>query len=88
MIQVHEFAYGVLRDGVFHRVEAWSRRRADGLWEGFLVFRPDSGFALQTGRETTQSSLDAVTYWATGLEPVYLEGALERAQPTLRAPAA
>ena len=29
--------------------------------------------------ETTQPNLEALRYWASGLEPVYLEGALERA---------
>jgi hypothetical protein len=34
---------------------------------------------LTTGRETVQSSEDALGYWARGLEPVYLDGALARA---------
>jgi hypothetical protein len=34
----------------------------------------------QTERETTQSSAEQVAYWASGLEPTYLEGALARAQ--------
>jgi hypothetical protein len=29
--------------------------------------------------ETTQPNREALTYWASGIEPVYLEGALERA---------
>lgn len=33
----------------------------------------------RTRRETTQPSRDALRYWATGLEPTYLQGALERA---------
>jgi hypothetical protein len=89
VIQIHEFSYAILRDGIAYRVEAWGRRREDdGLWEGSLLFRPDQGAALRTGRETTQSSLDTLTYWATGLEPIYLEGALERATPIRRPSAA
>ena len=37
------------------------------------------GPALRTGRETTQPNRDAVANWASGLEPVYLEGAFARA---------
>jgi hypothetical protein len=89
VIQIHEFSYAVLRDGVAYRAEAWGRRREeDGLWEGSLLFLPDQGPPLRTGRETTQSSLDTLTYWATGLEPIYLEGALDRATPVTRRPAA
>jgi hypothetical protein len=32
-----------------------------------------------TDTETTQTSVESVRYWATGLEPLYLEGALVRA---------
>jgi hypothetical protein len=88
VIQVHEFSYAVLRGGVAYRAEAWGRRREDGLWEGSLLFWPDQGPPLRTARETTQTSLDTLTYWATGLEAIYLEGALERATPVRRRPAA
>ena len=53
-----------------------------GLWHGWIELLPiDGGPAKQTGRETTQSSLDALAYWVTGLETVYLEGALDRSIP-------
>ncbi len=47
----------------------------------------DDGRVLRSARETTQPNLTDLEYWATGLTPVYLEGALERtlAGPT-RAP--
>ena len=35
---------------------------------------------LRTERETTQPNRGAVAYWADGLEPIYLEGAFNRAQ--------
>jgi hypothetical protein len=35
---------------------------------------------LHTDRETSQPNRAALEYWADGLEPVYLEGALARAQ--------
>lgn len=74
--------------GDVYRVEAWAAKQKDGLWEGWLEFVADHGSGtLRTGRETTQSKLDAVTYWATGLEPVYLEGALRRAALDIDRPA-
>ena len=35
--------------------------------------------ARRTGRETTQSNRADLAYWATGLEPLYITGAFERA---------
>ncbi len=56
------------------------RREDDGLWEGWIEFVLSDGTAtLRTGRETVQSNLQALRYWATGLEPTYLDGALARA---------
>ena len=34
----------------------------------------------RTGTETTQPDQGAITYWATGLESAYLEGAFARAR--------
>ena len=57
------------------------RQQPDGTWRGWLDFTPtEGGPILTTDRETTQSTLEAVSYWASGLEPVYLEGAFERAR--------
>jgi hypothetical protein len=53
-----------------------------GLWHGWLEFdslaRP--GVRLATDRETSQPNRGALEYWAEGLEPVYFEGAFERAK--------
>jgi hypothetical protein len=66
-------------DGYAVRVRG--RAREDGRWEGWLEFEPGrGGRALRTPRETTQPNRDALRYWATGLEPIYLEGALARAR--------
>jgi hypothetical protein len=56
-------------------------QRADGTWEGWIEFHAaaGSGPILRTGRETTQPDRDALAYWASGLEPLYFEGALARA---------
>lgn len=51
-----------------------------GTWAGRIEFLADDGrTALETGRETTQSNAAGVAYWATGLNPTFLEGALHRA---------
>ena len=66
--------------GRFYRPRAYGDPRADGTWDGWLVFFPvDGGPAIATDRETTQATFDALTVWAAGLTPVYLEGALARA---------
>ena len=80
---IHEFTTQVKDHQVDGYVaQAWGRRMDDGRWEGYLVFLPLArGFARRTGRETTQANLEALAYWVTGLEPVYLEGALARSYP-------
>jgi hypothetical protein len=80
---LHEFSIRVSdRDGSDYIAQAWGRRMDDGRWEGWLEFLPvERGFARRTSRETTQADLDALAYWVTGLEPVYLEGALARSVP-------
>jgi hypothetical protein len=59
---------------------ACGRQCDDGHWEGWLEFVPlDGGVIVQSGRETTQPNRVDTEYWATGLTPVFLEGALRRA---------
>jgi len=50
-------------------------------WEGWIDFVPlGAGLpSRRTSRETTQPDRAALEYWATGLEPLYLAGAFERA---------
>jgi hypothetical protein len=67
-------------EGVSYRATTYGEQREDGTWWGWIEFQPrDGGPAVVTGQETTQPNRDALAYWATGLEPVYLEGALIRA---------
>jgi len=66
--------------GRIYRPRAYADARADGTWDGWLVFFPvGGGPAIATERETTQATSQALTVWAAGLTPVYLEGALARA---------
>jgi hypothetical protein len=49
-------------------------------WHGWLEFMSAGDRApLCTQRETTQPNRAATLYWAAGITPVYLEGALQRA---------
>lgn len=77
-------------DGRLYTPRACGRARADGTWEGWLEFVPDDGSAvISSSRETTQPKLSDLEYWATGLTPVYLEGAMQRAlTPPVAAPEA
>jgi hypothetical protein len=78
---VHVFERPVIgENGVPYRVSAFAEPEGN-VWGAWLEFEPaDGGAPLDTDRETTQPNLDAVAYWASGLEPVYLEGALGRAR--------
>ncbi|HJU62771.1 MAG TPA: hypothetical protein VJ864_12060 [Candidatus Binatia bacterium] len=69
-------------DGTIYVVRAYGEERADGTWAGWIEFHPtdSSKPVLRTGQETSQPSRVTVEYWASGLEPVYLEGAFKRAQ--------
>ena len=57
----------------------------DTRWQGWIEFLPeDGGPPVASDRETTQPNRKDTEYWATGLTPVYLEGALQRALHPLR----
>ena len=68
-------------DGTTYNVLSYGEERDDGTWAGWLEFEPtDNSEVLVTGQETSQPNRQSIEYWATGLEPVYFEGAFERAQ--------
>jgi hypothetical protein len=74
----------VSRDAHKYAARVYSSQQPNGRWDGWFVFFPlHGGRTLATDRETTQSSLSAVAYWATGISTTYLEGALERARALL-----
>jgi hypothetical protein len=57
-----------------------------GTWQGWIEFVPlGDGEPIRSARETTQPNRQDTLYWATGLTPVYLQGALRRAlSPVVR----
>jgi hypothetical protein len=78
---VRDFAEPFFIRDDHYRVRVYAERREDGRWEGWLEFVANgSGEVIMTGRETTQSNLPSIRYWAGGLRPTYLEGALDRAR--------
>jgi hypothetical protein len=75
-------------DGAYF-ARAVGRFAPDNMWEGWLEFVPvEGGDVLVSPIESRQPEREHLAYWATGLTPVYLEGALGRARKpvTIRVP--
>jgi len=64
---------------------AVGRHGTDHMWESWIEFVPVDGGSdvLVSGIESRQPERQHLAYWATGLTPVYLEGALKRARKPL-----
>ena len=79
---IHTHSARFARAGTEYEALIYGSRRRDGTWEGWIEFHPRQGQGpvLRTGQETSQPDRSALDYWAGGLEPVYLEGALSRAK--------
>ena len=79
---LHRFPH-LLHDDEGRRYVAVIHGRAadSGMWEGWIEFVGLDGVEdrLETAIETTQPDRHALEYWASGLEPLYLEGAFSRA---------
>jgi hypothetical protein len=68
------------KDGRAWVAQAWTSKLPRGGWAGWFAFLPDDGGEpVWTDAETTQGRLVSIHYWASGIEPSYLEGALARA---------
>jgi hypothetical protein len=83
---IHEHSTRVKDEhGTDYVVSIYAQERVDGTWEGWLEFHPldKRKPTLRTEQETSQPNRLAVEYWASGLEPIYLEGAFARAQGRL-----
>ncbi|HEX6250482.1 MAG TPA: hypothetical protein VFZ56_03510 [Gemmatimonadaceae bacterium] len=70
----------VTASGARYQAVVYGEERSDGTWEGWIEFQPmGDGPQLRTGQETSQPNRQAIEYWASGLEPLYLDGAFQRA---------
>ena len=79
---LQEYATTVIDpDGTTYNVRSYGENRLNDTWIGWIEFHPTdlSKPVLRTDQETSQPNRTALEYWATGLEPVYFEGAFERA---------
>ena len=84
---LQQFQSPIVRDGETYKAWLFGRERADGMWEGWLVFeRATDRGRFATPVETTQSNAQAILYWATGLGDSYFDGALHRAQTSAPPP--
>ena len=87
LIHTHSAHVSAPRGGRYE-ARVYAEPERGGTWKGWLEFHEISAGStgpaarvLRTGRETTQPNREAIDYWAGGLEPIYLEGALDRARP-------
>lgn len=84
------FSAPVRDDFGLYYARAVGRHGTDHMWEGWIEFVPadGGGDVLVSEVESRQPERDHLIYWATGLTPVYLEGALRRARKpvTVRVP--
>jgi len=81
-VRIREHPTRVISGNTTYIVYVCGDEREDGTWEGWIEFHPtDAGHpTLSTERETSQPNRNALEYWADGLEPIYLDGALVRAR--------
>lgn len=75
----------VIQGQITYTVLICGDERTDGTWQAWLEFQPTDHTqpVLRTDQETSQPNRIAIEYWAGGLEPIYLQGALARAQKRL-----
>jgi len=68
-----------------HHARAVGRQAEDRMWDGWFEFEPldDNAPVIVGPVETRQPEHHDLVYWATGITPVFLEGALNRARHPL-----
>jgi hypothetical protein len=90
LVHEREFALSAPDGTLYDRALVYAEPNGRTTWAGFIEFIPAKGGdrIVRTEHETTQSNIDGVAYWATGLELVYFEGALVRALRRANSPQA
>lgn len=78
LVSTHPHAIAV--SGIAYEAHILGVPRADGTWAGWIEFHSSDGNVLRTSAETSQANFEALEYWASGLEDIYFEGALSRAE--------
>ena len=70
--------------GTYH-ARVVGRHAEDNMWEGWLEFEPigRKGDVVVGPVESRQPEREHLAYWAGGLTPIFVEGALRRAQNPL-----
>src|SRR5688572_10052651 len=80
-IHISDHPHVFEQDGRKFRVSVQGEQRKDGTWSGWLEFKDTAtGKVFRTEQETSQPNRTTLEYWATGIEDIYLEGALIRAR--------
>ena len=73
--------------GKEYRARVFAEPRADATWTTWLEFIPaGGGIPFRTDPESSQPRREDALYWASGLEPVYLDGAFQRARRLVETP--
>jgi hypothetical protein len=89
LVHAREIDVADVNGQAYNRAYVHAELQTGGTWQGWIEFvSEDRGRRLRTERETTQSTLEGVAYWATGLEATYFQGALDRAIQRGRPPRA
>lgn len=89
LVHEREIALSAPDGTLYDRALVYAEPNGRTTWAGFIEFVPAKGGGnrlVRTGHETTQSNIEGVAYWGTGLEMVYLDGALARAVRRTSAP--
>lgn len=75
-------------DGREYLARACAAQATENSWHVWIEFEStDRESVVRSPRESTQPNRSDAQYWATGITPVYLEGALRRAlHPLVRRP--
>jgi hypothetical protein len=68
-------------EGGLYHARSVGRLAEDGMWEAWFEYEPldDDGPVIVGTVESRKPESQYINYWATGVTPIYLEGALNRA---------